>query len=51
MLSRPRLSVSSGIAFGISSLLTACSAEFFPIGAAGRVFPVATEYNFQSSAE
>ena len=51
MLSRPRLLVSSGIAFGIPSLLTGCSAESFPIGAAGRVFPDATKYIFQSSAE
>ena len=51
VLSRPRLSVSSGIAFSISSLFTVCSAEFLPIGAAGRVFPVATDYDFQFSAE
>ena len=50
VFSRPRRQVSSGIAFGISSLLTRCSAKFFPIGAAGRVFPVATEYNFESTA-
>ena len=51
VLSRPRLPVSSGIAFCISSLLTACSAESICARAAGRVFPVATEYNFQSSVE
>ena len=37
MLSRPRLPVSSRIAFDISSLLSGCSAESFCTRAAGRV--------------
>ena len=37
VLSRPRLPVSSRIAFGISSLLPGCSAESFCTRAAGRV--------------
>ena len=51
VLSRPRLSVPSGIALHMSSLLTVCSAVSLSSGAARRVFPVATEYNFQFSAE
>ena len=51
VLSRPRLPVSSSIVFDISSLLPGSSAESFCTRAAGRVFPVATAYNFQFTAE
>ena len=51
VFSRPRRRGSSCIALRMSSLLTACSAESFSTRATGRVFQVATDYNFQSSAE
>ena len=50
VLSRPRLQVSFSIALHISSLLPGCSAEPLSTGAAGRVFPAATAYNFKSTA-
>ena len=50
VLSRPRLPVSSRLALHMSALLPVCSAEPLSFGAAGRVFPAATEYDFKSTA-
>ena len=51
VFSRPRQRGASCIALRMSSLLPVSSAVSSSSGAAGRVFPAATEYNFQSSAE